>query len=188
MTATPPTHPETQAHSKERPVRKTQTPPKERRVRVYPRLDLELQQRLAAFCAAKGITVREGIEEAVRRFLDGSVESEANIFGQLRKIALALEADRDERQKEHRETHRAVEGLSEALGRFVRMPNITEPERAGAGASAPPRAPAAQPPLPIAPQGPPRAPAAKPPLSRPAEPVSYLESVNAFLRRYGPKP
>ncbi|MBV9946682.1 MAG: hypothetical protein JOZ69_07535 [Myxococcales bacterium] len=186
MTATPPTHPETQARSKERRVRKTQTLPKGRRVRVYPRLDLELHQRLAAFCAAKGMTFRDGIEEAVRRYLDGSVESEANIFGQLRKIALVLEADRDERQKAHQETHHAVVVLSEAFGRFVRMPKVTEPERAGA--SAPPRAPAAKPPLPVPSQAPPRAPAAKPPLPGPEHPVSYLESVNAFLRSYGRKP
>jgi hypothetical protein len=96
--------------------------PKVRRARVYPRLDLELHRRLKEYCAQKGITVREGIEEAVARYLDGSSpDHEANVFGQLQKIALALEADRGEREQAQRETHLAVEVLSEAFGRFVRL-------------------------------------------------------------------
>jgi hypothetical protein len=96
--------------------------PKVRRARVYPRLDLELHRRLKEYCAQKGITVREGIEEAVARYLDGSSpDHEANVFGQLQKIALALEADRGEREQAHRDTHLAVEVLSEAFGRFVRL-------------------------------------------------------------------
>lgn len=154
MSATAPTHPETQANPNERRVRKTQTLPKERRSRVYPRINHELHQRLAAFCARKGITQRDGLEQAVRQYLDGSIESEANIFGQLRKIALALEADRNERQKAHQETHRAVEVLSEAFGRFVRLTKVTDRERACDSEAAP------------------RAAAAKPPAARPEQPAS----------------
>ena len=95
--------------------------PKVRRVRVYPRLGLELQQRLAAHCAAKGITVREAIEEAIARYLDGSVEGGEHVFGQLQKIALALEAEGKRHEEAHRETHLAVEILSEAFGRFLRL-------------------------------------------------------------------
>jgi hypothetical protein len=45
---------------------------KPQRVRVYPRLTLEVRKRLSEFGARKGLTERDLIEEAIRQYLDGT--------------------------------------------------------------------------------------------------------------------
>jgi hypothetical protein len=94
--------------------------PKLRRVRVYPRLTLEVRKRLTEYCARKGLTERDIIEEAIRQYLDGTADS-AKVLGQLERLALAIDAERERRERAHREVHRAVEVLSEVFGRFMRL-------------------------------------------------------------------
>jgi hypothetical protein len=99
---------------------KTLLVPKVRRVRVYPRLNLAIRQRLTAYCARKGLTERDAIEEAIVQYLDGSSDS-AKVLGQLQRLALTLDAERERRDEAHREVHGALEVLSEAFGRFLRL-------------------------------------------------------------------
>jgi predicted DNA-binding protein len=93
---------------------------KPQRVRVYPRLSLEVRKRLSEYGARKGLTERNLIEEAIRQYLDGTSDS-AKVLGQLERFALALDAERERREGAHRELHRAIEVLSETFGRFVRL-------------------------------------------------------------------
>jgi predicted DNA-binding protein len=94
--------------------------PKLRRVRVYPRLTLDVRKRLTEYCARKGLTERDIIEEAIRQYLDGTGDS-AKVLAQLERLALAIDAERERRDGAHREVHRAIEVLSEAFGRFLRL-------------------------------------------------------------------
>ena len=93
---------------------------KPQRVRVYPRLSLEIRNRLSEYGARKGLTERDLIEEAIRQYLDGTSDG-AKVLGQLERLALAIDAERERRESAHREVHRAIEVLSEAFGRFVRL-------------------------------------------------------------------
>jgi hypothetical protein len=94
--------------------------PKLRRVRVYPRLTLDVRKRLTEYCARKGLTERDIIEEAIRQYLDGTGDS-AKVLAQLERLALAIDAERERREGAHREVHRAIEVLSEVFGRFMRL-------------------------------------------------------------------
>jgi len=94
--------------------------PKLRRVRVYPRLTLDVRKRLTEYCARKGLTERDIIEEAIRQYLDGTSDS-AKVLAQLERLTLAIDAERERRESAHREVYRAIEVLSEAFGRFVRL-------------------------------------------------------------------
>jgi hypothetical protein len=93
---------------------------KPRRVRVYPKLTLELRQRLTEYRARKGLKERDIIEEAIRQYLDGTSDS-AKVLAQLERLALAIDAERERREAAHRELHRAIEVLSEVFGRFLRL-------------------------------------------------------------------
>jgi hypothetical protein len=93
---------------------------KPRRVRVYPRLSVEVRKRLTEYRARKGLTERDLIEEAIRQYLDGTSDS-AKVLAQLERLTLAIDAERERRESAHRELHRAVEVLSEVFGRFVRL-------------------------------------------------------------------
>ena len=93
---------------------------KPRRVRVYPRLTLEVRKRLSEYGARKGLTERDLIEEAIRQYLDGTSDS-AKVLAQLERLAMAVDAERERREGAHGEVHRAIEVLSEAFGRFVRL-------------------------------------------------------------------
>ena len=93
---------------------------KPQRVRVYPRLTLEVRKRLSEYGARKGLTERDLIEEAIRQYLDGTSDS-AKILAQLERLTLAIDAERQRRESAHREVHRAIEVLSEAFGMFVRL-------------------------------------------------------------------
>jgi hypothetical protein len=94
--------------------------PKVRRVRVYPRLSLAVRQRLAEYCARKGITERDAIEESILEHLDGTSDG-AKVLGRLERLALAIDAAQERADTRQREIHRAIEVLSEAFGRFVRL-------------------------------------------------------------------
>jgi len=94
--------------------------PKPQRVRVYPRLTLEVRKRLTEYRARKGVTERDLIEEAIRQYLDGTSDS-AKVLAQLERLTLAIDAERERRESAHREVYRAIEVLSEAFGRFVRL-------------------------------------------------------------------
>jgi len=96
------------------------TAPKPQRVRVYPRLTLEVRKRLSEYGARRGLTERDLIEEAIRQYLDGTSDS-AKVLGQLERLALAIDAERERRESAHGEVHRAIEVLSETFGRFVRL-------------------------------------------------------------------
>jgi hypothetical protein len=93
---------------------------KPRRVRVYPRLTLEVRKRLTEYRARKGLAERDIIEEAIRQYLDGTSDS-AKVLAQLERLTLAIDAERERRESAHREVYRAIEVLSEAFGRFVRL-------------------------------------------------------------------
>jgi hypothetical protein len=93
---------------------------KVRRVRVYPRLSLAVRQRLAEYCARKGITERDEIEEAIVQHLEGTSDG-AKVLGRLERLALAIDAAQERADTRQREIHRAIEVLSEAFGRFVRL-------------------------------------------------------------------
>lgn len=93
---------------------------KQQRVRVYPRLTLDVRKRLSEYGARKGLTERDLIEDAIRQYLDGTSDS-TKVLVQLERLALALDAERERRERAHREVHRAIEVLSEAFGRFVRL-------------------------------------------------------------------
>ena len=90
------------------------------RVRVYPRLTLEVRNRLSDYGARKGLHERDLIEEAIRQYLDGTSDS-AKVLAQLERLSVALDVERERRESAHRELHRAIEVLSEAFGRFVRL-------------------------------------------------------------------
>ena len=60
------------------------------RVRVYPRLSLEVRQRLSEYRARKGLKERDIIEDAVRQYLDGTSDS-AKVLAQLERLALAID-------------------------------------------------------------------------------------------------
>ncbi len=93
---------------------------KPQRVRVYPRLSLEVRKRLSEYSARRGLTERDLIEEAIRQYLDGTSDG-AKVLGQLERLALAIDAERERRESAHRQVYRAIEVLSEAFGRFVRL-------------------------------------------------------------------
>jgi predicted DNA-binding protein len=93
---------------------------KPQRVRVYPRLTLEVRKRLSEYGARKGLTERDIIEEAIRQYLDGTSDS-AKVMAQLERLTLAIDAEHQRRDSAHGEVHRAIEVLSEAFGRFVRL-------------------------------------------------------------------
>src|SRR5579863_1955236 len=93
---------------------------KPQRVRVYPRLSLEVRNRLTEYRSRKGLHERDLIEEASRQYLDGTGDS-AKVLAQLERLAVAIDAERERREAAHREMYRAVEVLSETFGRFVRL-------------------------------------------------------------------
>ena len=93
---------------------------KPRRVRVYPKLSIEVRQRLKEYRARKGLKERDVIEEAIRQYLDGTSDS-AKVLTQLERLALTIDAERERRESAHRELHLAIEVLSEMFGRFVRL-------------------------------------------------------------------
>ena len=82
---------------------------KVRRVRVGTRLSLELRNRLTKYCAASGISERTIIEDALRKYLDGTDDS-ALVLRRFDRMERALARD-----------HRDLEILSEAFGRYTRM-------------------------------------------------------------------
>jgi hypothetical protein len=82
---------------------------KVRRVRVGTRLSLELRNRLTKYCAASGISERTVIEDALRKYLDGTDDS-ALILRRFDRVERELARD-----------HRALELLSEAFGRYMRL-------------------------------------------------------------------
>src|SRR5579872_5547154 len=93
---------------------------KPQRVRVYPRLSLEVRKRLSEYGARRGLAERDLIEEAIRQYLDGTSDG-AKVLAQLERLALAIDAERERRESAHREMHRAIEVLSETFGRFIRL-------------------------------------------------------------------
>jgi hypothetical protein len=99
---------------------KSHAPPKVRRVRVYPRLSLPIRKRLTEYCARKGVTERDIIEEAILQYLDGSSDS-AKVLGRLERMDMALDAERQRRDAQQLEAHRDLELLSEAFGTFLRL-------------------------------------------------------------------
>jgi hypothetical protein len=108
--------------------------PKVRRVRVYPRLSLAIRKRLTEYCARKGVAERDIIEDAILQYLDGSSDS-AKVLGQLERLTLALDAQQEQRDLQHRE----FEMLSAAFGRYLRLwflvhlpPDSEEKQQAGA--------------------------------------------------------
>ena len=82
---------------------------KVRRVRVGTRLSLELRNRLTKYCAASGISERTIIEDALRKYLDGTDDS-ALVLRRFDRMERALAKG-----------HRDLELLSEAFGRYMRM-------------------------------------------------------------------
>jgi hypothetical protein len=81
---------------------------------------MEVRKRLTEYRARKGLTERDIVEEAIRQYLDGTSDS-AKVLAQLERLAVAIDAERERREGAHREVHRAIEVLSEAFGRFVRL-------------------------------------------------------------------
>ena len=82
---------------------------KVRRVRVGTRLSLELRNRLTKYCAASGISERTIIEDALRKYLEGTDDS-ALVLRRFDRLEHALAKD-----------HRDMELLSEAFGRYMRL-------------------------------------------------------------------
>ena len=112
----------------------TKAVPKDRRVRVYPRLSLAVRKRMTEYCARKGVTERDFIEDAILQRLDGTSDS-AKVLGQLERLALALDAQQQKQDLQHRE----LEMLSAAFGRYLRLwflvhlpPEGEEKQQAGA--------------------------------------------------------
>jgi predicted DNA-binding protein len=98
---------------------------KVRRVRFGTRLSLELRNRLTKYCAASGISERTIIEDALRKYLDGTDDS-ALVLRRFDRMERALARD-----------HRDLELLSEAFGRYMRMWLATQaPSMAEAGMAA----------------------------------------------------
>ncbi|MGD0680212.1 MAG: hypothetical protein ABSC94_32950 [Polyangiaceae bacterium] len=98
---------------------------KVRRVRVGTRLSLELRARLTKYCAASGISERTIIEDALRKYLDGTDDT----------ALLLRRFDRIERAQAR--DHRDLELLSEAFGRYMRLWFLTHaPNTAEAGKAA----------------------------------------------------
>jgi hypothetical protein len=62
------------------------------------------------------VAERDIIEDAILQYLDGSSDS-AKVFGQLERLALALDAQQQKRDLQHQE----LEILSAAFGRFLRL-------------------------------------------------------------------
>jgi len=113
---------------------KTKAVPKDRRGRVYPRISLAVRKRMTEYCARKGVTERDFIEDAILQRLDGTSDG-AKVLGQLERLALALDAQ----QQKHDLQHRELEMLSAAFGRYLRLwflahqpPDSEEEQRAGA--------------------------------------------------------
>ncbi len=102
--------------------------PKSRRVRVYTRLSHALRKRLLSYCAATGRSERAVIEDAVDRYLEDP-SKDASTSGPLDRLTQAIDDDRRQRERQHRE----LELLSETFGRFLRLwlivhaPTITQP-------------------------------------------------------------
>jgi hypothetical protein len=94
--------------------------PKIRRARVYPRLSVPVRRRLAEYCAAKGVTERDFIEGAILEKLDGTSDG-AKVLARLDRIDQTLDAERQRHELQQHDTHRDVEVLSEAFGRFLRL-------------------------------------------------------------------
>jgi hypothetical protein len=90
--------------------------PKVRRVRIYTRLSHALRSHLLAYCAATGRSERAVIEEAVTRYLAHPGKDPA-ASGPLDRLIRAIDDDRRQRAREHRD----VEILGEAVGRFLRL-------------------------------------------------------------------
>jgi hypothetical protein len=111
--------------------------PKTRRVRVYTRLSLPLRKRLAEYCAAKGISERNVIETALEQLLESKSDT-ATVLARLDRLDLALDRERGQRERVHRD----LEILSEAFGRFLRIwllahePAVAEVVKAPAAARA----------------------------------------------------
>ena len=82
---------------------------KPQRVRVYPRLNLEVRKRLSEYGARKGLTERDLIEEAIRQYLDGTSDG-AKVLGQLERLALAIDAERERREAAHGQVHKSDRG------------------------------------------------------------------------------
>jgi hypothetical protein len=113
----------------------THAAPKVRRVRVYPRLSLAIRKRLTEYCARKGVAERDIIEDAILQYLDGSSDS-AKVLGQLERLTLALDAQQEQRDLQHRE----LEMLSAAFGKYLRFwflvhlpPDSEEKKQSGEG-------------------------------------------------------
>ncbi len=112
----------------------TKAVPKDRRGRVYPRISLAVRKRMTEYCARKGVTERDFIEDAILQRLDGTSDSD-KVLGQLERLALALDAQQQRRDLQHRE----LEMLSAAFGRYLRLwflahqpPDGEEERQAGA--------------------------------------------------------
>jgi hypothetical protein len=112
----------------------TKAVPKDRRERVYPRISHAIRKRMTEYCACKGVTERDFIEDTILQRLDGTSDS-AKVLGQLERLALALDAQQQQRDLQHRE----LEMLSAAFGRYLRLwflvhlpPDSEEKQQAGA--------------------------------------------------------
>jgi hypothetical protein len=99
------------------------------RVRLQPYVEASLAQRLAALCAARGVTETAVVQEALRQHLEGT--SDAMLL--LRRL--------DRLGRELGRVQRDVEILSEAFGIWVKLwfahtPSVAEDARRAARASA----------------------------------------------------
>ena len=103
--------------------------PKVRRVRIYTRFSHALRKHLLAYCAATGRSERAVIEDAVARYLANPAK-DPSTSGPLDRLAQAIDDDRRQRERQHRD----LEVLSEAFGRFLRLwtivhaPTFTHPD------------------------------------------------------------
>jgi hypothetical protein len=102
---------------------------KVRRVRVCARLSVELRAKFAKYCAARGISERTVIEDALQKHLDGKSDTEL-LLRRLDQIKRDIALD-----------HRDLELLSEAFGRYMRLwftahaPSTVEPGKGAAHAA-----------------------------------------------------
>jgi hypothetical protein len=96
---------------------------------VQPYLDVAVAQRLAAFCAARGVTESGVVQAALVEYLDGTGDRTL-LFRRLDRLGRANER-----------TQRSVEVLSEAFGTWVKIwfahtPQIPEDAKGPARCSA----------------------------------------------------
>jgi hypothetical protein len=82
---------------------------KVRRVRLCTRLSVPLRARLAKYCAASGLSERTIVEDALRKYLDGTGDT-ALLLRRFDRVDDALARE-----------HRGLELLSEAFGRYLRL-------------------------------------------------------------------